>query len=118
MKQIRYQAHQLCSSYILFSLFLLAFFFMYSKPVLAEESCTELLTNRCEGCHYLTRVCQKVEKEMGKKSLFGGPEGIWKRIIKNMVKQGAQLNAKEEDILVQCLSKPSEEALSTCKIKK
>jgi hypothetical protein len=102
----------------LYILTILTVGFSFSGPANAEESCTELLKNRCETCHYLTRVCYKVEKEMGKTRLFGGPEGVWKRIMKNMVKQGAKLNSKEEDILVKCLSEPSAEALSICKIKK
>ena len=86
--------------------------------VLGQEDCTQLLTKRCETCHYMTRVCQKVDKERNKKSWFGGSAGTWKRTIKNMVKQGAQLNKAEENILVECLSKPSPEVLSLCKLDK
>ena len=87
-------------------------------PVAAQESCVRLLTKRCEVCHYMTRVCQKVDKERKKKSWFGGSEGTWKRTIKNMVKQGAQLNKAEEKILIECLSKPTSEVLSLCKLNK
>ena len=93
---------------------------LLSSLVLGQEECTQLLTKRCETCHYMTRVCQKVDKERNKKSWFGGSPGTgtWKRTIKNMVKQGAQLNKAEENILVECLSKPSPEVLSLCKLDK
>ncbi len=89
-----------------------------TPPVRADERCAELLTSRCETCHYATRVCQKVEKEMSKKHWFGGPEGVWKRTVRNMVRQGAILNDAEEKILVECLSKPTAEVLSLCKLNK
>jgi len=76
----------------------------------AEESCSELLTNRCEICHYNTRVCQKVKKKKGKSS--------WKRTIKNMVRQGAKLNTAEQKKLVVCLSKPTPEIMEFCNLKK
>ncbi len=79
-------------------------------PGLAEESCSELLTNRCEVCHYNTRVCQKVQRKKGKSS--------WKRTVKNMVKQGAKLDKAEQKKLVDCLSKPTPEILEFCNIKK
>ena len=87
-------------------------------PVYAEEeNCVSLLTGRCEQCHYLTRVCQKVDKERSKKSWFGGPEGSWKKIMKSMVKQGAKLNKDEEELLVKCLSKPGPDVLEICHLK-
>ena len=92
--------------------------FTISSPAVAGESCVQLLTTRCETCHYLTRVCQKVDKERNKKSWFGGSAGTWKRTMKNMVKQGAQLNKEEEEILVDCLSKPTPEVLNICKLGK
>ena len=101
---------------IFFSSLILCLFL--SNPAAGQESCTQLLTNRCESCHYMTRVCEKVDTERNKKSWFGGAEGTWKRIIKNMVKQGAQLKKAEEDILVACLSKPTAEVLTLCKLNK
>ena len=79
-------------------------------PGYAEESCPELLTNRCEKCHYNTRVCQKVQRKKGKSS--------WKRTVKNMVKQGAKLNKDEQKKLVSCLSKPTPEIMEFCGLKK
>ncbi|GAB4337885.1 MAG: hypothetical protein Kow0089_09430 [Desulfobulbaceae bacterium] len=95
---------------------LLTLIFSPSFEVRAAESCTQLLMSRCETCHYVTRVCQKVERESRKKSWFGGSRGSWKRTVRNMVRQGAQLSKEEEKILVDCLSKPSEEVLSLCKL--
>ena len=97
---------------------ILATGFIFSAPAIAEESCTQLLTNRCETCHYMTRVCQKVERESSKKKWPGGVEGTWKRTMKNMVKQGAKLNKEEEKILVECLSRPTPEVLNICKLGK
>lgn len=91
---------------------------LLSSSVMGQEDCIQLLTKRCETCHYLTRVCEKVDKERNKKSWFGGSEGTWKRTVKNMVKQGAQLNDAEEIILVNCLSKPTPEVLGLCKLDK
>jgi len=80
------------------------------SPALAEETCPELLTNRCEVCHYNTRVCGKVQKKKGK--------GSWKRTVKNMVRQGAKLNKEERKKLIDCLSTPTPEILEFCGIKK
>lgn len=73
---------------------------------MAAEECTTLLTERCETCHYMTRVCEKVEENKGKWS--------WKRTVKNMVRQGAKLTAAEQDILVSCLSEPAPEVVKLC----
>ena len=73
---------------------------------MAAEDCTTLLTGRCETCHYLTRVCDKVAENKGKWS--------WKRTVKNMVRQGAKLTAAEQDILVTCLSEPAPEVVKLC----
>lgn len=83
----------------------------------AGESCTELLKNRCETCHYLTRVCLKVEQEQGSSSWFGS-SGSWKRTVRNMVRQGAKVSNAEEKILVDCLSTPVPEVLDLCGLKK
>ena len=76
------------------------------KPALAEETCSTLLVGRCEQCHYLTRVCEKVAENKGKWS--------WKRTVKNMVRQGAKLNQAEQDTMVACLSEPAPEVKKLC----
>lgn len=81
-------------------------FFCVSKTSMAAENCTTLLAGRCETCHFLTRVCEKVAEKRGKWS--------WKRTVKNMVRQGAKLSAAEQDILVTCLSEPAPEVGKLC----
>lgn len=68
-------------------------------------SCEELLLTRCEGCHYLSRVCQKLGKE-GKWK--------WKRTMAAMVRHGAKINPAEQDQLVTCLADNSPEARAAC----
>ncbi len=104
---------------IFLALFVLVLFKAF--PASGESSCAELLVKRCNTCHYLNRICQKIAKERNKKSWFGrgkGSAGTWKRTIKNMVKQGAQLNKAEEQVLVECLSNPAPELLNLCNIDK
>ena len=71
----------------------------------AEEDCGSLITGRCEGCHYKTRICQA----LGKKS-----RSRWKRTVKAMVKKGAILSGKEQKILVRCLSNPDPAVVGLC----
>ena len=92
------------SPQILLLIFLLPISFC--KPVLAADGCTALLTDRCEKCHYLTRVCDKVAENKGKWS--------WKRTVKNMVRQGAKLDETEQDKMVECLSEPAAEVRQLC----
>lgn len=83
-----------------------------------EEDCGELLKSRCEKCHYLTRVCQKLEKEQNK-GFFGSVfAGSWSRTIKNMVNQGAKLTEAEQEKLTRCLDNSSPEVLEVCGLKK
>ena len=89
-----------------------------TSPVSAQEGCGELLKSRCAACHYLTRVCQKIEKNQ-KKGFFGGVlSGSWGRTIKNMIKQGAKLNEAEQEKLTQCLDNSVPEILDLCGLKK
>jgi len=84
----------------------------------AGESCTGLLQGRCQTCHYLTRVCERVEKNQERSTWFGKTAGAWKRVIKNMVRQGAKLTSAEEEQLAGCLSAPAPEVLDFCGLKK
>ena len=83
----------------------------------SEEHCLALLKARCGDCHYLTRVCEKVESERSSNHWFGSSAGTWKRTIQNMVSQGAKLTEEEEQKLVACLSKPSPEIKDLCDLK-
>ena len=70
------------------------------------DTCVTLLNDRCQQCHYLTRVCDKVADNKGKWS--------WKRTVSNMVRQGAKLDETEQDRLVRCLSDPAPEVSKLC----
>lgn len=103
-----------CLSAALLLLFTTALF----STAAAEEDCGKLLNSRCTACHYLTRICQKLEKEQ-KKGFFGGVfAGSWNRTIKNMVKQGAKLTEAEQDTLTQCLDNSSSGVMEVCGLKK
>jgi len=72
----------------------------------ADEACANLITTRCEVCHYMTRICES----LGKKS-----KSSWKRTVGNMVLYGAQLNKDEQQELVDCLSGPSAAITDLCR---
>ena len=97
----------------LFIFVLMFSLFVVCHPGIAQESgggedtnCAALLLTKCDSCHYLTRVCYRLDK----KSKRG-----WKRTLKVMIKRGAQLTVKEQKILLECLSSPVGEARSTCR---
>ena len=106
----RVRHRHLLPSVLPFFLFLALLCGSKAGPAQAVENCTTLLTGRCETCHYLTRVCDKVAEDKGKWS--------WKRTVKNMVKQGAKLSDAEQDTLVNCLSQPAPEVVQLCDQKK
>lgn len=58
------------------------------------KSCGTLLVERCEKCHYSTRVCQVLEKKSLRK---------WKKTMSRMIRYGAVLTPAEESFLVDCL---------------
>jgi hypothetical protein len=102
----------------LLALMLLSLLAAQITLVAAEEGCGKLLKRRCEVCHYLTRVCQKLQKEQ-KKGFFGGVfSGSWDRTIKNMVRQGAKLTEAEQKKLTECLDNSSPEVLEVCGLSK
>jgi len=78
----------------------------FSSTAVAGEECANLITSRCEVCHYMTRICES----LGKKS-----KGSWRRTVGNMVSYGAQLNKEEQMSLVDCLSGPSADIKELCK---
>jgi len=86
---------------------LLLFSIFFSVPgYTGENQCSTLLLNRCEVCHYLTRVCERLDK----KSKRG-----WERTIRTMVRRGARLTPDEQLILAECLADPSPDVQDTCK---
>lgn len=60
-----------------------------------EAVCKSIVDAKCVQCHYKTRICDA----LGTKSV-----GKWKRSIKFMIKQGAQLTEDEENKVIACLS--------------
>ena len=61
----------------------------------ADAVCSSLVDAKCVRCHYKTRICDA----LGTKSV-----GNWKRTVKFMVKQGAQLTDDENNKIIACLS--------------
>ncbi len=72
----------------------------------AEPACSELVTAKCTKCHSETRICQKVKK--------GKSEGAWKRTVKRMIGHGAEVNGKEKNQLITCLSTPDPSVRQLC----
>lgn len=61
----------------------------------SDAVCKSLVDAKCVQCHYKTRICDA----LGTKSV-----GNWKRSIKFMLKQGAQLTEDEQNKVIACLS--------------
>ncbi len=72
----------------------------------ADESCGSLMQDRCLSCHFETRICQKLQKNKGKRS--------WKRTVKSMIRHGAELTSDEQKALVLCFANKDAEILSLC----
>ncbi|MBU0483476.1 MAG: hypothetical protein KKB30_03045 [Proteobacteria bacterium] len=70
-----------------------------AQPLVADQEkqgkCETLLTQKCEACHYMARICE----QLGNKSLRQ-----WKSTIKRMVKHGSKLSKDEQQELALCLS--------------
>ena len=92
-------------SLIIFFLSVILALALNSAAVRADENCAELVTTRCELCHYKTRICEK----LGKKS-----KSSWKRTVKTMVRYGAKLSKGEQKQLIRCLSKPDAGISALC----
>ncbi|MGW8160888.1 MAG: hypothetical protein ACWGN1_01435 [Desulfobulbales bacterium] len=60
-----------------------------------DAVCSSIINVKCVKCHYKTRICAA----LGTKSVRS-----WQRTIEFMMRQGAQLNADEENKVVACLS--------------
>jgi hypothetical protein len=59
-----------------------------------EAVCSSIVNAKCVRCHYKTRICDA----LGTKSARN-----WKRTIKFMQKQGAQLTEDEKNKVIACL---------------
>ena len=60
-----------------------------------EAVCSSMINAKCIRCHYKTRICNA----LGTKSVRK-----WKKSIKFMVRQGAELTEDEQNKVVECLS--------------
>lgn len=83
-----------------------AFLILHSAmPVKAEQGCGELLDKNCTSCHYKTRICQKI----GQKSKRG-----WKITVKRMLRYGLQLDARQQEQIIECLNELKEGSKLVC----
>jgi len=73
---------------------------------MAGSECRTLLTEKCQACHYLERVCS----EVGKKS-----ERRWKATLTRMVeRRGVELKADEQKSLLDCLAASDPGIIQEC----
>jgi hypothetical protein len=89
--------------------FLLFILFPAAALSAENDTCTPLVTTHCIKCHFETRICQKVGKNKG--------GGAWKRTIKAMVRNGAQVSKQDQQALVACFSDPHPEIQELCRKK-
>lgn len=76
----------------------------------AEPECRAMIEQKCGYCHFVNRLCPKLEKKKG--------AWTWKRTIKDMVDHGMMLTDDETKQLVGCLAKPDDGVMSLCSKKK
>ncbi len=83
-------------------LFIPTLFILFSTPLAAsassDESCLDRVRSNCLDCHQETRICQKIRKNKN--------TGAWKKTIKSMVRNGAQVSKDDHKLLADCLSAP------------
>jgi len=72
----------------------------------SEAVCRAIVDAKCVRCHYKTRICEA----LGTKSV-----SKWKKSIKFMVKQGAELTEDEQNKVIACLSSLPEGSNVVCK---
>ncbi|MBM9614797.1 hypothetical protein JWJ90_10925 [Desulfobulbus rhabdoformis] len=72
----------------------------------AKEPCEKLVQNKCSSCHFVTYICEPIER--GKGSFY------WKRTVKAMVMSGMETTKEENEQLVDCLGNPSDKVQALC----
>ena len=72
----------------------------------SEAVCSAIVDAKCVKCHYKTRICDA----LGTKSVRK-----WKKTLKFMVKQGAQLSQDEQSKVLACLSSMPKGSAVVCK---
>jgi hypothetical protein len=70
-----------------------------------SAACLQTIQSKCTACHYITRICQALDKK--------GKSG-WESTVKSMVKKGAKLSKEEQRAMVQCLLHPGDELSEAC----
>ena len=68
--------------------------------------CQAMINAKCVKCHYKTRICDALGTKSKRK---------WKRTIKFMVKQGAQLSKDDQETIVECLNTMPKGSEVVCK---
>lgn len=71
-----------------------------------KPQCINLLIDQCRQCHYLTRICQNLDKK---------DRGRWKRTIRNMVDNGAEITREDEERILNCLVDKAPDVVGFCK---
>ena len=91
---------------LFFPLVLIAAAGLLSPPplVAVDEECADLIVNRCETCHYSTRICHVLGRKSKQK---------WSRSVARMVRYGAKLSETEQKQLIECLfaAEPGDEVI-------
>ncbi len=80
-----------------------------SEVVVATSTggdCRAMIDSKCAKCHYRTRICDALGTKSKRK---------WKRTIKFMVKQGANLSKVDQETIVECLSTMPKGSEIACK---
>ena len=82
--------YKICISILMvISLFLTA-----PLSLMAAQNCIDLLEKNCTGCHYNTRICNKIGKKNKRK---------WKSSVKRMLRYGLKIDKKAQSSIVDCL---------------
>lgn len=71
-----------------------ATFLVMATRLTAGQDCGEMLNTKCTGCHYNTRVCEKI----GKKN-----RRSWQNTTKRMIRYGLKITKAEIDEITDCL---------------
>ena len=68
-----------------------------TKESMKEEGfdCAKTLAQRCESCHYRTRICARIGRTSERK---------WLGIIRRMIRHGAKLDDGQARNLARCLA--------------
>jgi len=97
----------LCAKVIILAFFVLLFLLPAAGAFGKEKdsACIALLVDKCRECHYMTRICQSLDKKS---------KWAWKRTIRTMVKRGAQLSRMQEEQILNCLSSKAADVVAFC----